>query len=145
MKISRIIARKVLHTITADASAQELVDALTTLRVGALVVSSDGKSIDGIVSERDVVRATGKLEDRSELHVRDLMTVEVLTCTAEARVADVMQMMAVEKIRHVPVVDADGRLISIVSIGDIVRHHLEEISDENIALKQYVGRGNWAE
>jgi CBS domain-containing protein len=145
MKISRIIARKVLHTITADATAQELVDALTTLRVGALVVSSDGKSIDGIVSERDVVRATGKLEHRSELHVRDLMTVEVLTCTAEARVADVMQMMAVEKIRHVPVVDADGRLISIVSIGDIIRHHLEEISDENIALKQYVGRGNWAE
>lgn len=145
MKISRIIARKVLHTITADATAQELVDALTTLRVGALVVSSDGKSIDGIVSERDVVRATGKLEHRGELHVRDLMTVEVLTCTAEARVADVMQMMAVEKIRHVPVVDADGRLISIVSIGDIVRHHLEEISDENIALKQYVGRGNWAE
>ena len=145
MKISRIIARKVLHTIKADATAQELVDALTTLRVGALVVSSDGKSIDGIVSERDVVRATGKLEHRSELHVRDLMTVEVLTCTAEARVADVMQMMAVEKIRHVPVVDADGRLISIVSIGDIVRHHLEEISDENIALKQYVGRGNWAE
>ncbi len=145
MKISRIIARKVLHTITADATAQELVDALTTLRVGALVVSSDGKSIDGIVSERDVVRATGKLEHRSKLHVRDLMTVEVLTCTAEARVADVMQMMAVEKIRHVPVVDADGRLISIVSIGDIIRHHLEEISDENIALKQYVGRGNWAE
>ena len=77
---------------------------------------------------------------------KDFELREYLPCViAEARVADVMQMMAVEKIRHVPVVDADGRLISIVSIGDIVRHHLEEISDENIALKQYVGRGNWAE
>lgn len=145
MKISKIIARKALHTITADASVQELVDALTTLRVGALVVSSDGKTIDGIVSERDVVRAPGKLEHRSKLHVRDLMTVEVLTCTGDARVSDIMQMMAVEKIRHVPVIDENGHLISIVSIGDIVTYHLEEISDENIALKQYVGRGNWAE
>lgn len=145
MKISKIIARKVLHTITADETVQQLVDALTSFRVGALVVSPDGKAIDGIVSERDVVRAPGTLEQIRQLHVRDLMTVEVLTCTADSRVSDIMQMMAAEKIRHVPVVDADGHLISIVSIGDVVKHHLEEISDENIALKQYVGRGNWVE
>lgn len=145
MKISKIIARKVLHTITADETVQQLVDALTTFRVGALVVSPDGKAIDGIVSERDIVRAPGKLAQISDLHVRDLMTVEVLTCTADATIADIMQMMAAEKIRHVPVVDASGHLISIVSIGDVVNYHLEEISDENIALKQYVGRGNWVE
>ena len=145
MKISKIIARKALHTITADETVQQLVDALTTFRVGALVVSPDGKAIDGIVSERDVVRAPGKLAQISDLHVRDLMTVEVLTCTADATIADIMQMMAAEKIRHVPVVDANGHLISIVSIGDVVNYHLEEISDENIALKQYVGRGNWVE
>lgn len=145
MKISKIIARKVLHTITADATVQQLVDALTSFRVGALVVSPDGKAIDGIVSERDVVRAPGKLEEIRDLHVRDLMSVEVFTCTADATVADIMQMMAAEKIRHVPVVDASGHLISIVSIGDVVRYHLEEISDENIALKQYLGRGNWVE
>lgn len=63
----------------------------------------------------------------------------------DAKVADIMQTMADEKFLHVPVVDAQGHLISIVSIGDVVRHHLEEISDENIALKQYVGRGNWVE
>lgn len=143
MKVSKIIARKELHTITADETVQQLVDALKTHRVGALVVSPDGRTIDGIVSERDVVRAPGDLEHVRSLHVRDLMTVEVLTCLAETRVADVMQMMAVEKIRHVPVVDSDGYLISIVSIGDIVKTHLEEISDENIALKQYVGKGNW--
>ena len=79
------------------------------------------------------------------MHVRDLMTVEVLTCTADATIAEIMQMMAAEKIRHVPVVDASGHLISIVSIGDVVNYHLKEISDENIALKQYVGRGNWVE
>ena len=144
MKISKIIARKELHTITADETVQQLVDALKTHQVGALVVSPDGKNIDGIVSERDVVRAPGDLEHIRGLHVRDLMTVEVLTCSAEARVAEVMQMMAVEKIRHVPVVDTEGHLISIVSIGDIVKNHLEEISDENVALKQYVGKGNWA-
>jgi CBS domain-containing protein len=108
-----------------------------------MVVSFDGKSIDGIVSERDIVRAMpGKLDMIEDLHVRDIMTVGVHTCTSDATVSEVMEMMTKQRIRHVPVVDADGNLLSIVSIGDVVKHHVNEICVENQALKQYVSGGN---
>jgi CBS-domain-containing membrane protein len=70
------------------------------------------------------------------------MTVDVFTCTADATVAEVMSLMTAKRIRHVPVVDAQGDLLSLVSIGDVVKHHLDEISFENQALKQYVAGSN---
>ena len=107
--------------------------------MGALVVSADGKVIDGIVSERDVVRSlSGKAEKIGDLHVRDIMTVEVFTCKPQASVAEIMAMMTEKRIRHVPVVDEKGNLLSIVSIGDVVKHHLIEISLENQTLKEYL-------
>jgi CBS domain-containing protein len=106
-----------------------------------MVVSYDGKSIDGIVSERDIVRALpGKFDMIDDLHVKEIMTVGVYTCTPDSTVSEVMEMMTKQRIRHVPVVDADGNLLSIVSIGDVVKHHVNEISVENQALKQYVER-----
>ena len=139
MKIQTLIADKRVHTISAHDTVKRLVESLNTFRIGAMVVSFDGKSIDGIVSERDIVRAMpGKLDMIEDLHVRDLMTVGVHTCTSDATVSEVMEMMTKQRIRHVPVVDADGNLLSIVSIGDVVKHHLNEISIENQALKQYV-------
>jgi len=105
-------------------------------------VSSDGKRIDGIVSERDVVRAMpGKLDQLIGMHVRDIMTVEVHTCTSESTVAELMQMMTEYRIRHVPVVDAEGILISIISIGDIVKNRVAEMESENQALRDYVTGG----
>ena len=143
MKVSTIIAGKKVETISASASVHDLVNSLNSHHVGALVVSSDGKKIDGIVSERDVVRAMpGKLDQLVGMHVRDIMTVDVHTCTSDATVSEVMEMMTKQRIRHVPVVDADGNLLSIVSIGDVVKHHVNEISVENQALKQYVSGGN---
>ena len=139
MKIQTLIADKRVHTISAHDTVKRLVESLNTFHIGAMVVSFDGKSIDGIVSERDIVRAIpGKLDMIEDLHVRDRMTVGVHTCTSDATVSEVMEMMTKQRIRHVPVVDADGNLLSIVSIGDVVKHHLNEISIENQALKQYV-------
>ena len=139
MKIQTIIANKKAQTISANDTLDHLVERLSSYRVGALVVSSDERTIEGIVSERDVVRAMpGKLDELSHLHVRDIMTVNVLTCTPDSAVADIMSLMTKERIRHVPVVDAQGKLLSIISIGDIVKHHLNEISVENQALKEYV-------
>jgi CBS domain-containing protein len=120
-----------------------LVNSLNSHHVGALVVSSDGKKIDGIVSERDVVRAMpGKLDQLIGMHVRDIMTAEVHTCTAESTVAELMKMMTELRIRHVPVIDADGVLISIVSIGDVVKNHVSELDSERQALRDYVASGN---
>ena len=139
MKIQTLIANKSVRTITANDTVKHLVETLNTFRIGALVVSFDGRVIDGIVSERDIVRAMpGKLDLIEDLHVRDIMTVDVFTCTPDATVAEIMTLMTTKRIRHVPVVDAQGDLISLVSIGDVVKHHLNEISVENQALKQYV-------
>lgn len=143
MKIGSIISGKRVETISASASVHDLVNSLNSHHVGALVVSSDGKKIDGIVSERDVVRAMpGKLDQLIGMHVRDIMTVDVHTCTPDSTVAELMKMMTELRIRHVPVVDADGALISIVSIGDVVKNHVSELDSERRALRDYVASGN---
>jgi len=143
MKISSIISGKHVETISASATIHDLVNALNIHHVGALVVSSDGNKIDGIVSERDVVRAMpGKLDHLVEMHVRDIMTAEVHTCTADTTVAELMIMMTEHRIRHVPVVDGDGALLSIVSIGDVVKNYVQEIDSERTALRDYVASGN---
>ncbi|MDP1852538.1 MAG: CBS domain-containing protein [Candidatus Planktophila sp.] len=139
MKVSTLITGKRVETISSSATLHDLVNALNVHHVGALVVSPDGKKIDGIVSERDVVRAMpGKLDEITHMRVRDLMTAEVITCTPETTVADLMTVMTERRIRHVPVVDASGNLISIVSIGDVVKAHINELDAERKALSDYV-------
>jgi len=143
MKVSAIISGKRVETISASASIHDLVNSLNSHHVGALVVSSDGKKIDGIVSERDVVRAMpGKLDQLIGMHVRDIMTVDVHTCTADSTIAELMKMMTELRFRHVPVVDAAGSLISIVSIGDVVKNQMSELDSERQALKDYVTGAN---
>ena len=72
------------------------------------------------------------------MHVSDIMTVDVHTCTPENTVAELMKMMTEHRIRHVPVVDANGALVSIVSIGDVVKNRVGEMESENQALRDYV-------
>ena len=143
MKIISIIEGKRVETISASASIHDLVSSLNAHHVGALVVSSDGRKIDGIVSERDVVRAMpGNLDELIGMHVRDIMTAEVQTCTADTTVAELMIMMTEHRFRHVPVVNADGTLLSIVSIGDVVKNYVSEIDSERTALRDYVASGS---
>ena len=139
MKITFLISGKRVETISPSASVHDLVNALHTHQVGALVVSADGNRIDGIVSERDVVRAMpGNLHELINMHVRDLMTIDVVSCGPDATVAELMTIMTERRIRHIPVVSKEGKLLSIVSIGDVVKAHIEEIEAERSALKDYV-------
>ena len=139
MKIVPLISGKKVAVISPSASVHDLVSSLNTHHVGALVVSADGKKIDGIVSERDVVRAMpGKLDQLVDMHVRDLMTVDVITSKPDATVAELMTLMTERRIRHIPVVDEKGELLSIVSIGDVVKAHITELDDERRALREYV-------
>ena len=139
MKIATLISGKKVETISSSASVHDLVNSLNTHHVGALVVSPDGKKIDGIVSERDVVRAMpGKIDQLIGMRVRDLMTVEVITCTQDSTVAELMTVMTERRIRHIPVVAESGELLSIVSIGDVVKAHMSEIENERKALADYV-------
>jgi CBS domain-containing protein len=142
MKIGSIIDGKKVEIISPMATLLELVTSLTSLRLGALVVSTDGKQIEGIVSERDVIRALpDKIEKLNELLVRDLMTASVFTCTAEATVAELMLMMTENRVRHIPVVDDAGELVSIISIGDVVKYYVNELDTERQALRDYVKSG----
>jgi CBS domain-containing protein len=139
MKIAALISGKKVETISSSASVHDLVNSLNTHHVGALVVSPDGKKIEGIVSERDVVRAMpGKMDQLIGMRVRDLMTVEVITCTENSTVAELMTVMTERRIRHIPVVSESGELLSIVSIGDVVKARINEIENERKALADYV-------
>ncbi|WCL53537.1 CBS domain-containing protein [Gimibacter soli] len=106
-------------------------------RIGAVPVMDKGRLV-GIVSERDVVRGlairgAAVLDDA----VDTLMTRSVATCTGEATLNELMEMMTERRIRHVPVVE-DGKLIGIVSVGDVVKERLQETQQEADALKEYI-------
>jgi CBS domain-containing protein len=139
MKIAALITGKRVETISSSATLHDLVNALNVHHIGALVVSPDGKKIEGIVSERDVVRAMpGKLDEITDMRVRDLMTQDVITCTPASTVAELMTVMTERRIRHIPVVDESGNLISIVSIGDVVKAHIIDLDSERKALSDYL-------
>ena len=148
MKISAILASKGAHTVTIgpEATVSQLIAVLADHHIGAVVVSSDGSRIDGIVSERDVVRAmaadpdagrTGGVRPKA---VREIMTSDVATVTPDDTIDDAMQLMTTGRFRHLPVA-MDGVLAGIVSIGDVVKMRLEALEDERAALVEYVTRG----
>lgn len=140
MTVERILKAKGRHvpTVTPDAKVAEVIHALEANDVGALVVSDDGSRIDGIISERDVVRGLRRFGAKAlDQPVRELMTREVLTCTATDRVAGVMALMDAKRIRHVPVVDA-GQLAGIVSVRDIIKLRLDEVQAEADAMRDYI-------
>ncbi|WP_182878989.1 MULTISPECIES: CBS domain-containing protein [unclassified Microbispora] len=125
-------------TVPPHATVSELLARLAELNIGAVVVSEDGLSIDGIVSERDVVRRLH--EDGAALlgrPVSSIMTSEVRTCGPDANVDDLRRTMTNHRIRHVPVV-RDGRLAGIVSIGDVVKSSIQELESEREALVGYI-------
>jgi CBS domain-containing protein len=125
-------------TVPPDTDVAGLLALLADKGIGAAVVSSDGAHVEGIVSERDVVRALAARGD-AVLHqpVRDICTTEVHTCLPDARIDDLMRVMTERRIRHVPVV-TDGVLRGIVSIGDVVKHRMGELEQEKDALSSYI-------
>jgi CBS domain-containing protein len=127
-------------TVRPQATVSELLARLAELNIGAVVVSEDGVTIAGIVSERDVVR---RLHERGagilNEPVSTIMTVDVRTCPPDANVEDLRHMMTNHRVRHVPVVRG-GRLVGIVSIGDVVKCAIEELEVEKEALVGYLHR-----
>lgn len=140
MRIREVLAgkaRQEVITIRPDATVRDLLALLSEHNVGALVVSAEGTTVDGIVSERDVVR---RLHDDSALLERlvsDIMTADVETCGLHDSVNDLMQTMTERRFRHIPAVE-EGRLIGIVSIGDVVKARMSELEFERDQLDSYV-------
>ena len=140
MKISDVVHSKSSQeviTISPGATVRELIGLLAEHNVGALVVSEDGQTVAGIVSERDVVRRLHADESVLDTTVGQIMTREVRTCSAGDALTDLMQTMTEHRIRHVPVV-ADGRLTGIISIGDVVKNRIGELEFERDQLDNYL-------
>ena len=120
-------SRKVVTSAPRDTIA-DVVDLLKEYSIGAVVVTSDGRTIAGIISERDVVRhLAAEQEGTLRLRVEELMTQNVLTCNAGDDIEEVMATMTGGHFRHMPVVDDKGVLVGIVSLGDLVDARLREL------------------
>ena len=143
MQLSTIIAAKggFVATIQPDATVGDLVAMLAEHGVGALVVSADGRTITGIVSERDVVRAMTHGAEALSRPVASIMTTHVFCAPPEAHVDELMHVMTEKRVRHIPVTDPDGVLLGIVSIGDVVKSRLGELEGERAALLEYITKG----
>jgi CBS domain-containing protein len=139
-QISAVLKSKgsAVTTIGPDATVAAAVADMARHNVGALVVSSDGRTVEGIVSERDVTRALdsfgGALLDKP---IRLIMSSEVRTASPDENIESLAVMMTEYRIRHVPVLE-DGVLAGIVSIGDVVKSRIEELEEDRDALLQYI-------
>lgn len=142
MRIANLLAAKGhdVATVTPTATVAEVVAELGQRGIGALVVSSDGRHIEGIVSERDIVRGLdGNDGSLLEEPVSSIMSATVHTCSPEDDTDSLMATITDRRIRHVPVVDGeDGVLVGIVSIGDLVKTRIGELERERKELVDYI-------
>jgi CBS domain-containing protein len=140
MDVETILRSKgrAVATIRPDETIGAAINALVSGNIGALVASEDGETVEGIISERDIVRALARHGDGLlALTVADAMTRSVVTCDPNESVAELMAEMTNRRIRHLPVV-RDGRLCGIISIGDVVKNRLDEIEYEARSLRSFI-------
>lgn len=138
MLVSQILKTKAddgVVTVTPGTAVATVAETLSTRRIGAVIVSPDGKRVSGIVSERDIVRELGRrgtacLGDS----VDSIMTANAVGCRREDRADDVLQKMTDGRFRHMPVMDGN-QMIGLISIGDVVKARLTELAMEKDALE----------
>ena len=141
MIVRNIIDTKSLRqiiTIKPTDLVRSAVEILAKHRIGAVIVSRDGNIVDGILSERDIVRAIGTTGvSILDLQAQDLMTAEVIGCKPDDTAISVMERMTDGRFRHMPVIE-NSRMIGVISIGDVVKARIAEIQTENAALTDMI-------
>ena len=143
MLVSDLIKRKgsAVTKASPETTIAALLDLLAEHRIGAVVVSADGR-VDGIVSERDVVRALRTAGAALlDAPISTVMTSDVAVTGPGDTVEDMMRLMTDRRIRHVPVVTQDGRLAGIISIGDVVKSRIDELEADRDQLIGYIQSG----
>jgi CBS domain-containing protein len=144
--VSVLLDRKgtALETLPLDATVRDVVERLTARNIGAIVIEGSEGTLAGIVSERDVVRELASAGPSVlDVAVSVVMTGDVETCTPDTSTDELMRIMTDRRIRHIPVVDGEWQLVGIVSIGDVVKWQLDELSMEAKHLADYVRGGNY--
>jgi CBS domain-containing protein len=143
MNISQILKTKGRAVATArpDSTLSEVISKLAQKKIGAIVVVGDNGEVVGILSERDIIR---QLAERGSAALKESasksMTTAVVSCQETSTLEEMMELMTQGRFRHVPVIE-DGALVGIVSIGDIVKHHVAEVEMEVTAMRDYFATG----
>ena len=140
MRISDVLRVKGDNVVTVppETDVRRLLEVLAEHRIGAVVVSADGRSVAGIVSERDIVRAlAARGADVLTEPVTAIQTTDVRTISPDASLADVERLMTDGRFRHVPVM-VNGALHGVVSIGDVVKNRIDELEAERTTLAGYI-------
>jgi CBS domain-containing protein len=140
MNVAAILKHKGRAVTTAPPTITllEVARRLAQRRIGAIVVKDERGALVGIVSERDIIRALSESgPDCLQRPVAEVMTRHVVTCQETDTLDELMAMMTARRFRHLPVV-TDGDLVGIISIGDVVKHHVAEIEMEATAMREYI-------
>jgi CBS domain-containing protein len=140
MNVAAILRQKGRAVTTASPSATllEVVNKLAAKRIGAIVVVGPGGEVAGIISERDIIRVLSEAGHECLTRpISDCMTKQVVTCQETDTLDELMAMMTARRFRHLPVV-TDGALVGIISIGDVVKHHVAEVEMEATAMREYI-------
>jgi CBS domain-containing protein len=140
MQVVHILKTKgsAVETIAPDTTVAEASRRLAARKIGAILVLGADDRVVGILSERDIARGVAEHGARlGELRVAALMTRNVVSCTPESTVDEIMREMTNRRIRHLPVLK-DGKLAGIISIGDVVKSRLEELAAESDMLRNYI-------
>ncbi|MEQ9634483.1 MAG: CBS domain-containing protein [Devosia marina] len=140
MHVDTILQTKgiVVHTLPKTGTLADAVTLLNTHNIGAVVITDDKQHIVGILSERDIVRQLGKNPTGAlSLSIADCMTKGVVTAERTTTIDDVMESMTKRRIRHMPIAEG-GKLVGIISIGDVVKLKIAEVEHEAEALREYI-------
>ena len=140
MNVASILRQKGRAVTTASPSTTllEVADKLAAKRIGAIVIIGPEGRVAGIISERDIIRAlSAQGPDCLQRPVSESMTREVITCQETDTLDELMAMMTERRFRHLPVI-TDDALVGIISIGDVVKHHVAEVTMEATAMREYI-------
>jgi len=141
MLISQIITKKAIQetiTVAPTATISEAAELLSTHKIGAIIVATSPTQVEGILSERDIVRELGRVGSGClDKLVGDLMTKKLITCPADNTALSVLETMSTGRFRHMPVMDGKT-MIGLVSIGDVVKARLEQLAMENSAMETMI-------
>lgn len=140
MKIKSILEKKgnVVYSISADGTLKDMVKEMLGRSIGSLLVLNDDGSLDGIITERDFLHNVSKNADSWEsVRIGDVMIKNVLTASVDETLDEVMSRMTKERVRHMPVVDS-GKVVGVLSIGDIIFASLDESNFQNEIMKRYI-------
>ena len=142
MQVAELLRSKgsTVATVTSETTIDQIIEVLRSANIGAVIVSTDGEAIEGIVSERDIVRALHPSIELSKKTASEIMTSDVITCSMSDHLDALMSLMTERRIRHLPVA-VDGVLAGIVNIGDVVKHRENELEHEAQALTEYIQHG----